>query len=67
MRRLLKVFCICIILNIPPGGRGGGERKANMLILKQHIHHFVKDAVKKVNGDEKINEIIEILHKIMNK
>jgi DNA-binding FrmR family transcriptional regulator len=44
-----------------------GERKANMLILKQHIHHFVKDAVKKVNGDEKINEIIEILHKIMNK
>lgn len=42
-------------------------KKANMLILKQHIHHCVKDAVKKDNGDEKINEIIEILSKIMNK
>lgn len=42
-------------------------KKANMLILKQHIHHCVKDAVKKDNGDEKINEIIELLSKIMNK
>ncbi len=42
-------------------------RKANMLILKQHLHHCVKDAVKQDNGDEKINEIIELLSKIMNK
>lgn len=42
-------------------------KKANMLILKQHIHHCVKDAVKQDNGDEKIDEIIELLSKIMNK
>lgn len=42
-------------------------KKANLLILKQHIHHCVKDAVKKDNGDEKIDEIIELLSKIMDK
>jgi CsoR family transcriptional regulator, copper-sensing transcriptional repressor len=42
-------------------------RKANMLILKQHIHHCVKDAVKHDNGDEKIDEIIELLSKVMDK
>lgn len=42
-------------------------KKANMLILKQHIHHCVKDAVKQDNGEEKIDEIIEILSKISDK
>jgi DNA-binding FrmR family transcriptional regulator len=42
-------------------------KKANMLILKQHIHHCVKDAVKHDQGDEKIDEIIDILEKIIQK
>ena len=42
-------------------------KKANMLILKQHMHHCVKDAVMQNNGEEKIDEIIEILSKIMDK
>lgn len=42
-------------------------RKANMLILKQHIHHCVKDAIKQDNGEEKIDEIIDILEKVMQK
>ena len=42
-------------------------KKANMLILKQHIHHCVKDAVKQDNGDEKIDEIITILEKLIQK
>lgn len=42
-------------------------KKANMLILKQHIHHCVKNAVKQDNGEEKINEIIEILSKITDR
>ncbi|NKF08469.1 metal-sensing transcriptional repressor [Clostridium gasigenes] len=40
-------------------------KKANLLIIKQHIDHCVKDAVKLDNGDEKIDEIIDILSKIM--
>jgi Uncharacterized protein conserved in bacteria len=42
-------------------------KKANLLILKQHIHHCVKDAVLMNKGDEKIDEIIELLSKIMDK
>ena len=42
-------------------------KKANMLILKQHIDHCVKDAVKQDNGEEKIDEIIELLSKVMDK
>ncbi|MEA5009312.1 metal-sensing transcriptional repressor [Clostridium tyrobutyricum] len=42
-------------------------KKANILILKQHIHHCVKDAVKHEGGDEKINEIIDILEKVIRK
>lgn len=42
-------------------------KKANMLILKQHIHHCVKDAVKHDQGDEKIDEIIDILEKLIQK
>lgn len=42
-------------------------KKANLLILKQHINHCVKDACKSNNGEEKINEIITILEKIIDK
>lgn len=42
-------------------------KKANMLILKQHIHHCVKDAFNHDNGEEKVEEIIELLSKIMDK
>jgi len=42
-------------------------KKANLLILKQHIHHCVKDAVMHDQGEEKIDEIIDILEKIIQK
>jgi CsoR family transcriptional regulator, copper-sensing transcriptional repressor len=42
-------------------------KKANILILKQHIHHCVKDAVIHDKGNEKIDEIIDILEKIIQK
>lgn len=42
-------------------------KKANLLILKQHLSHCVKDAVLSDNGDEKIEEIIALLSKIMGK
>jgi CsoR family transcriptional regulator, copper-sensing transcriptional repressor len=42
-------------------------KKANLLILKQHLSHCVKDAVLNDNGEEKIEEIIELLSKIMDK
>ena len=42
-------------------------KKENMLILKQHLNHCVKDAVMSDRGDEKVDEIIDLLSKIMNK
>lgn len=42
-------------------------KKANLLILKQHMHHCVKEAFEVDNGDEKIEEIIDILSKIIGK
>lgn len=40
-------------------------KKANMLILKQHLEHCVKDACQGNNADEKIAEIINVLGKVM--
>jgi len=42
-------------------------KKANLIILKQHVHHCVKDAVKQSSGEEKIDEIIELISKITDK
>jgi DNA-binding FrmR family transcriptional regulator len=42
-------------------------KKANLLILRQHMNHCVKEAFEHDMGDEKINEIIDILSKITGK
>lgn len=40
-------------------------KKANMLILKQHLNYCVKDAFMHNNGDEKVDEIMDLLSKLM--
>jgi DNA-binding FrmR family transcriptional regulator len=45
-------------------------KKANMLILKQHLNHCIKEAFRHENeqdGQAKINEIINIISKITGK
>lgn len=42
-------------------------KRANLLILQQHMNHCVKEAVEKQNADEKINEMLGILAKIMDR
>lgn len=42
-------------------------KKANLLILRQHMNHCVKEAFEQDKGDEKIEEIIDILSKITGK
>ena len=39
-------------------------KKANMLILKQHLEHCVKEACRNNDADNKIEEIIKILEKV---
>lgn len=42
-------------------------KRANMLILKQHLNHCVKHAFMNDNGDEKVDEIIGVLEKLIQK
>jgi DNA-binding FrmR family transcriptional regulator len=42
-------------------------KKANMKILKDHMHCCVADAVQEGNGDEKIEEIVYILEKYIDR
>lgn len=41
-------------------------KKANMLILKQHLNHCVKDAFMNNTGEDKVEEIIELLTKLVD-
>jgi DNA-binding FrmR family transcriptional regulator len=42
-------------------------KKANMKILKDHMHYCVASAVSDGSGDEKIEEIIYILEKFIDR
>lgn len=42
-------------------------KKANMLILKQHMNHCVKEAFLHDKGEEKVDEIIGMLEKLIDK
>ncbi|MCR6544819.1 metal-sensing transcriptional repressor [Dehalobacterium formicoaceticum] len=42
-------------------------KKANLLILEQHLMHCVKEAFEQGNGSEKIDEIMGILSRISGK
>ena len=42
-------------------------KKANLEILKQHMNNCVSEAVNHGDGTEKINEIILILSKVLDK
>ena len=40
-------------------------KKSNKLILKQHMNHCVKAAFKAEDAEEKLNEVMDILNKVM--
>ena len=42
-------------------------KRANLLILKQHMNHCVLEAAEHGHGSGKIDEVIGILSKIMDK
>lgn len=42
-------------------------KRAHLLILKQHLSHCVKSACCGEGGDEKIDEIMNLIEKIMTK
>lgn len=42
-------------------------KKADLLIIKQHMNHCVKQAFLSDNGEEKIDEVMDLLAKVIGK
>ena len=42
-------------------------KRANLLILQQHLNHCVKEAVEQGKADAKIDEIMGILSKVLDR
>lgn len=42
-------------------------KRANLMVLKSHLTHCVKDACESGQGEEKIDEIIKIFEKMVDK
>lgn len=42
-------------------------KKANMLILRQHMNHCVKEAFLNNTGEEKVEEIMNVFQKLLDK
>lgn len=42
-------------------------KKADLLIIRQHLNHCVKEAFLTDKGDEKLDEVMDLLAKIMGK
>ncbi len=57
----------CIDISNQIFAASGMLKRANLLILKQHMNHCVLEAAQQGQGSEKIDEMIDILSKVMDK
>lgn len=57
----------CIDISNQIFAASGMLKRANLLILKQHMNHCVLEAAEQGQGSEKIDEMIDILSKVMDK
>lgn len=42
-------------------------KKADLLIIKQHMNHCVRQAFQQDNGDEKLEEVMDLLAKVIGR
>lgn len=42
-------------------------KRANMDIMKQHINHCVKEAFAEGSGEEKVDEVMKVIERLMDK
>ncbi len=55
----------CVDISTQIHATQGLLKKANLLILEQHMNNCVVEAIQTSNGEEKINEIINLLNTYM--
>jgi len=65
--RMVEEDRYCIDVSKQILATGALLKKANIVILKQHMRSCVVDAIKMDKGDEKIDEISLILEKYVDK
>jgi len=41
-------------------------KRANLEVLKQHINHCVKEAFEEGSGEEKVDEVMKVISRIMD-
>ena len=63
--RMIEDERYCMDISNQIAATGALVKKAQILILKQHIAHCVKAAVEAENSEEKLDEIAKILEKII--
>jgi DNA-binding FrmR family transcriptional regulator len=57
----------CVDVSNQIGAAQSLLKKANMLILKQHLNHCVKAAFLHNEGEKKVDEIIDMLEKLIDR
>lgn len=62
--RMLEEDRYCVDVSNQIMAVQGLLKKANVLILKQHLDHCVKEAIEEGNGEEKLAEVVQILEKL---
>ena len=60
---MVEESCYCIDVSNQISAAIAVLKKANLIILKQHMNACVADAAKAKDGSEKINELSMILEK----
>jgi len=63
--RMIEDERYCMDISNQIAATGALVKKAQILILKQHIAHCVTAAVEAENSEEKLDEIAKILEKII--
>lgn len=64
--KMLEEGRYCIDVSNQIMAAQAGLKRANRLILTQHMHHCVRDAIQNgPQGGEKIEELVEVMNKIL--
>lgn len=63
--RMIEEGRYCIDVSAQLNSMMGLLRKSNSILLRQHAHTCVSDAIKSNNGDKKIDELMSVIDKLI--
>ncbi len=63
--KMLEDERYCVDVSNQIMAAGSILKKCNLIILRQHMNHCLKEALMQDQGDEKVEELMKILDKVM--